>query len=237
MRFAWCLAALLVLLLLLLGCTNPAPATPGPLRGKSPPTNGVPLLQTQSYAYCEAMDNYDDQDACYRGLNLAACDLLPKDKVSFADVTQEDCYFAVARTREDASLCGKMKEGDGCYDRMAFELMDESLCDKIKDASEWRSLRGSCYIALAAAKKDFGLCTRAGFPEEKLRWGEFLFKKSSCYGLLVHDADTCRGLKEVVEQEACLAGLVPSTRDVSLCEGLTNAEIRDFCFLVCLDCK
>src|SRR3989338_97344 len=146
MRFAWCLAALLVLLLLLLGCTNPAPATPGPLRGKSPPTNGVPLLQTQSYAYCEAMDNYDDQDACYRGLNLAACDLLPKDKVSFADVTQEDCYFA-----------------------------------------------------LAAAKKDFGLCTRAGFPEEKLRWGEFLFKKSSCYGLLVHDADTCRGLKEVVE--------------------------------------
>lgn len=233
-----------------LGPTGGGDSVAGQSERCRPPPEAAGL----SVGDCEKKKNPFERAACISAVALAKGDPVICDTLTL-DELRGGCVAIIAECKMDERICGRLGEKDvgaqyTCESWVAKAKKDVSICDDMENPS----YKNPCIAGVAAAKGDVSLCNRIEKSTDKddcivdvaiAKKDASLCKtltstldywQNQCLmevGMAAEDMSVCDMIKPDVRGEEemkqkCIENVTESKLDLSLCDRISDAEMRDY---------
>ena len=189
----------------------------------------ISLLQDRGPERCSSVAIASAKDECWK--KVAAETGNPAYCKNITSISLQDQCIAALMTSQGIGDCAQLSEAvsrDYCYSRMAKEEGNEEYCARITTDS----IRDSCYLSLASSLSSPSLCGMASSREAQIECSNSIYYKlaeeqknaSMCRNMMT---DEMSSHSQIVD--SCILNVATSSKDVSLCAGISNSTIRAQC--------
>jgi len=192
-----------VLALLLFGCTQP--------QAKSYICSDGKTIVT-SQADCPKTD--EEFDSCNK--------MSAGGSSSYGSSPRDQCFFSLAITRANITLCNKILSSDSyddysrasCGSRLAMQSSDASLCTKLLTTVD----TSSCYSKYATEVNNYTICEKIADSTSR----DSCLSDFMGYGSNVNDWSLCDKFTSKSEKDTCLYYAAEQTSDISYCNNISG---------------